>query len=347
MQTTSTEKYFLFVLLLITIIFTLLIFSPFLAMLILAAAFAVTLNPIYLWIKSHIAKNISWLASLLTIIIFLLCLCVPLFFVGKTVFGQIQDLYLNIVSTGNSSHFIDSINSSIDKFLPAGFDFDIHTKITEMISSLTNGLAKFFSSTLNSVLMFTLMIFTLFYLLKDGEKWEKGLVKILPLSDKNANEILSDLKRSINRIFKGQFIVAIAQGVLAWGGFMVFGVPHAAIWAIMSAVASFIPMVGTSLISIPAILFLYFTGMEMQALGLLIWSLLLVGTIDNILNPYIISKDTAISSLFVLFAILGGVSLVGPIGIIIGPLVLSLLYSLVSIYKRETQSSNQTETPAI
>lgn len=347
MQTTSTEKYFLFVLLLITIIFTLLIFSPFLAMLVLAAAFAVTLNPVYLWIKSHIAQNISWLASLLTIIIFLLCLCVPLFFVGKTVFGQIQDLYLSIVSTGNSSHFIDSINSSIDKFLPAGFDFDVHTKITEMMSSLTNGLAKFFSSTLNSVLMFTLMIFTLFYLLKDGEKWEKGLVKILPLSDKNANEILSDLKRSINRIFKGQFIVAIAQGALAWGGFMVFGVPHAAIWAIMSAIASFIPMIGTSLISIPAILFLYFTGMELQALGLLIWSLLLVGTMDNILNPYIISKDTAISSLFVLFAILGGVSLVGPIGIIIGPLVLSLLYSLVSIYKREAQSSNQTETPAI
>jgi predicted PurR-regulated permease PerM len=78
--------------------------------------------------------------------------------------------------------------------------------------------------------------------------------------------------------------------------------------------------------------------MHFQALGLLIWSVIIVGTIDNILSPYIISKDTEIPSLFILFAILGGVSLLGPLGILIGPLVLSLLYSLVSIYKREIKS---------
>jgi len=78
--------------------------------------------------------------------------------------------------------------------------------------------------------------------------------------------------------------------------------------------------------------------MDLQALGLLIWSFLLIGMIDNLLAPYIISKDTEIPSLFVLFAILGGISLVGPLGILVGPLVLSLLYSLVSIYKKETQN---------
>jgi predicted PurR-regulated permease PerM len=338
MQITSTEKYFLFVLLLITIVLTLLIFSPFLAMLILAVSFAVTLSPIYLWIKKHLTRNISWLASIITIIIFLVFLCTPLFFVGKAVFNQIQDVYSNIISSGNSSHFIESINSSINKALPVGFDFNISSKITELVSSMTNGLAKLFSSTLNSVLMFTLLLFTLFYLLKDGEKWEKALIKILPLSDSNAGIILLDLKKSINRIFKGQFIIAIAQGILAWAGFMVFGVPNAIIWAIVAAIASFIPTIGTSIVSIPAILFLFFTGMQIQALGLLLWSLLLVGTIDNILSPYIISKDTTIPSLFILFSILGGVSLVGPIGIVVGPLILSLLYSLVSIYKKEVQN---------
>jgi predicted PurR-regulated permease PerM len=338
MQTTSTEKYFLFVLLLITFIFTLLIFFPFLAMLVLAVAFAVVLDPVYLWIKKHLVKNISWLASLLTVIVFLICLCVPLFFVGKAVFIQTQDLYLNVISKGDSSHFIESIETSINKLLPVGFNFDIHTKITQLISNFSNNLAQLFSSTINSIVMFVLMIFSLFFLLKDGEKWEKGFVNIFPLSDNNVIEILTNLKKSINRIFRGSFIIAIAQGILAWIGFTVFGLPNAIIWTIVTAIASFVPTIGTSVVTIPAILFLFFTGMHLQALGLLIWSVIIVGTIDNILAPYVISKDTEIPSLFILFAILGGVALLGPLGILIGPLAVSLLYSLVAIYKREIKS---------
>lgn len=338
MNTTSIERYFLFILLLITIILTLLILSPFLTMFILAAAFAVVLTPLYRWIKRRLVGNIAWLASIITVIIFLLFLCVPLFFIGKEIFFQTEDMYYSLVNSGNSNQFIESANVSINNWLPEGFEIDLNSKITELISSLSNNLAQFFTSTINSILMFSLMIFTLFYLLKDGQKWEKSLIKILPLSDEKINFIVSDLKKSINRIFKGSFIIALAQGVLAWGGFMVFGVPNAIIWAVVAGIASFIPTIGTSIVSIPAILFLFFTGMELQALGLLIWSVLLIGTIDNILNPYIISKDTSIPSLLVLLSILGAISFIGPLGILVGPLVLSLLYSLVSIYKKEMQS---------
>lgn len=338
MQTNSTERYFLFILLSITIILSLIILYPFLTVFILAAAFAVVLRPIYLWIKKYLVKNISWLASLITIIIFLLGLCIPLFFVGKAIFNQTQDMYLNVISQGNSNHFIETIDASVNKWLPSGFNFDVHSKITELMSSLSNNLANFFTSTFRSVIMFTLMIFTLFYLLKDGEEWKKGFINIFPLRDENTYEILTNLKKSINRIFKGSFIIAIAQGILAWIGFSIFGVPNPIIWAVVAGIASFVPTIGTSVVSVPAILFLFFTGMELQALGLLIWSAILIGTIDNILNPYIISKDTNIPSLFILFAILGGVSLIGPLGILIGPLVLSLLYSLISIYKKDLKN---------
>jgi predicted PurR-regulated permease PerM len=304
-------------------------------MFILAAAFAVVLNPVYLWIKKNLVKNISWLASMLTVIIFLLFLCIPLFFIGKAIFIQTQNLYFSIVNSGTSGNFIESINTSVNKLLPVGFNFDIHTKIVEMVSSLSNNLAQFFSSTLNSIVMFILMIFTLFYLLKDGEAWEKGLLKFFPLSDENTNDIIKNLKKSINRIFKGTFIIAIAQGVLAWFGFMVFGVPNAIIWGVVAGIASFVPSMGTSVVSIPAVLFLYITGMQIQAFGLLLWSVLLIGMIDNILSPYIISKDTEIPSLLVLFSILGALALMGPIGILVGPLVLSLLYSLIAIYKKD------------
>ena len=338
MHISSTEKYFLFALLSITIVLTLLILYPFLAMFLLAAAFAVVLNPVYLWIKKYIVKNISWLASLLTVIIFLLFLCIPLFFVGKAIFLQTQNIYRDVVISGNSTHFIDSIDSSITKIMPSGFTFDIHAKLVELISGLSSDLASFFSSTLNSIFMFVLMVFTLFYLLKDGETWEKQLLNILPLRDESVNEIIKNLKQSINQIFKGSFIIAIAQGVLAWVGFIIFGVPNPVIWAVVASIASFVPTVGTSVVSIPAVLFLFFTGMQLQALGLLLWSFLLIGMIDNLLSPYIISKNTEIPSLFILFSILGAVSMIGPLGLLVGPLVLSLLYSLISIYKKELKN---------
>jgi len=339
MQTTSTEKYFLVVLLSITIILTLIILFPFLAIFVLAIAFAVVLNPIFLWIKKHLVGNIAWLASLLTVIIFLLGLCVPLFFIGKSVFNQTQNIYINIINSGDSAnHFIENINSSIDKLLPAGFNFDVHSKITELISSLSGNLANFFSATLKSIFMFTLMILTLFFLFKDGEQWKKGFIKIFPLSDKNINLIFINLEKSVNQILKGSFLIAISQAFLAWFGFTVFGVPNAILWAVVTGLSSFVPTIGTSVVTLPAILFLFFTGMHIQALGLLVWSLLIIGTIDNILNPYIISRNSEIPSLFILFAILGGISLMGPLGILIGPLVLSLLYSLISIYKKELKN---------
>lgn len=338
MQTTPTEKYFLFVLILIVIILTLLIFYPFLAMFVLAISFSIVLNPLYLWIKKNLVGNISPLASLLTVMVFLVGLCVPLFFVGKEVFYQTQNVYYNVISSGSSGAFLESINSFINNALPAGFSFDINSKIVEILSSLTSNIGGLFSSALNSILMLVLMVFTLFYLLKDGEKWKKGFIKIFPLSNNNTNIILNDLRTSINRILKGSFIIAIAQAALAWIGFSIFGIPNAILWAAVAGIASFLPNLGTSIISIPAILYLFFTGMQLQALGLLIWSVLLIGMIDNLIAPYIISKDTEIPSLFVLFAILGGVTLIGPLGILIGPLVLSLLYSLISIYKKDLEN---------
>lgn len=338
METSKIERYFLFGILIITIAFTLAIFSPFLTLLVLSIAFSVVLSPIYRWIKKHLVYNISWLASLLTVILFLVGLCIPLFFIGKAVFYQTQNVYFDVVDSGGTTHFMDTINHSINKFLPTGFNFDIRAKISGLATSLTSNLAEFFGATLNSILMFILTIFTLFYLLKDGEEWKNELVKIFPMKDEDTNTILSTLKKSINRILKGSFIIALAQGLLAWLGFVFFGVPNAILWAVVAGICSLVPTIGTSVVTAPAILFLFFSGMGIQSLGLLIWSLLLVGTIDNILQPYIISKDTEVSSLFVLFAILGGIALVGPIGILIGPLALSLLYSLISIYKKDLKN---------
>lgn len=335
METSKTEKYFLFTLLAIILALTLAILFPFLTVFILAAAFSVVINPVYEWTKKHITKNNSGIASIITVIMFLIVLCAPLFFVGSVIFNQAQNAYQSVVVNGNTDLFIQKIDTSINNIMPSGFTFDTYGKIASFTSLLASNIGNFFTYTFNTVIMLLLMFFTMFYILKDGSNWKEELVKFLPLSEHNIKEILSDLKNAVNRIIKGSFFIAIVQGILAWLGLWFFGVPNPALWGVLAGITSLIPNLGTSIVAVPAILFLYFTGLPLHALGLLIWSVLLVGTVDNILSPYIISKNTQIPAILTLFAILGGISLMGPVGIIIGPLVLSLLYSLVAIYRRE------------
>jgi predicted PurR-regulated permease PerM len=336
MQKNSNEKHFLYALLAIVSVLTVAIFWPFLTILVLAMAFAVVLNPINNWLNKHITRNITWLSSLITVTVFLVVLCVPIFFVGKSVFVQTQNLYYGVIDSGQTANgLIEKIDISINKIIPEGMSFDTHEKIATVAGNLSSNLASLFASTFKTILMLFLMLLTVFFLLKNGSYWKKSLFSLLPLSDANINEISNNMRDSINRIFKGSFLIAIVQGLLMGIGLTIFGVPNAAIWAVVAGMASFIPTIGTSIVSVPAIIFLYISGMELQALGMLIWSMVAVGTIDNILSPYIISKNTEISSLFILLSILGGITLMGPIGLFIGPLIISLLFSLVTIYKRE------------
>ncbi len=183
--------------------------------------------------------------------------------------------------------------------------------------------------------MLLLTILILFYLLKDGDKWQQAIIRILPLSDKNSKRIFSDLKNTIQRILRGSLVVVLAQGIMAWVGYTIFGVPNAITWALLAAITSLIPTLGSSLITVPVIFYLFSTGMSLQAFGLILWQLMLIAVIDNIINPYIVSHGTPISTLFIILSVLGSILLMGPVGIIMGPLVMSLLYSLVSIYKEE------------
>ncbi|MEK7586091.1 MAG: AI-2E family transporter [Patescibacteria group bacterium] len=339
MHTSLIEKYFLFALLAIVIVLTIAIFWPFITVVVLAGAFAVVLEPVYLWIKRRITKGTAWLASVITVILFLIILCGPLFFIGTVIFNQAQDVYHLISGGANTNELVQRIDASINNAMPNGFTFDMEAKIHDLGVFLSNNVTSFFTATFNSLLMFLIMILTIFYILKDGEHWRKNLVSLSPLSDSHVEEILNKLKSAINRILKGSFLIAIAQGILAGIGLTIFGVPSPALWGVVAGMASFVPTIGVSIVTVPAILFLYFTGAHLPALGLLLWALLLVGMIDNFLAPYVISKNTEIPSLFILFSILGGVALMGPVGVLIGPLVLSLLYSLVSIYRKEIKHS--------
>lgn len=333
MQTKVVERYFFFGFLFLVLVFSAFIFKPFLAVLAVGASLAVVLHPVYEWINDKITGGRSWLSSLITVILFLIMLCIPLLGLGSIVFHQSQNAYSTIIQTGDANSIIDRANDSITNFLPAGFSFDLRSKLEGMIDAISTNITKVFSTTLTTVFSFLLVILTLFYFLKDGTEWRRSLMVLSPLSDSDDQKIINKLKDSINAVIKGYLLIALCQGILLGLGLFIFGVPNAALWGVATSIAALVPTVGTSLVAIPAIIFLFATGHTGNAVGLIIWSVTIVGTIDNFLSPILIGKKTSIQPLFILFAVLGGISLFGPIGILIGPLTISLLYALISIYR--------------
>jgi predicted PurR-regulated permease PerM len=333
METKIIEKHFFFGLLLATFIFTFLIFRPFLPLIVISACFAVILYPIYNFFLKRKFKD--WLSALMTVLFFILIICGPLLGIGILVFDQSQDVYQSINQNGGIGSYFYNIENTIQKYFPTNIDINIENKLGELISFTSSNIANIFTSTITTLFSFFLTIISLFFFLKDGKSWRKALVALSPLRDEDDDKILNKLSLAINGIIKGYLLIAIIQGVLMGFGLHFFGVPNAALWGVIAGIGSLIPTVGTALVSIPAVIFLFATGNTFGGVGMSIWAFMIVGWVDNLLNPIIISSKIEIPQILVLFSILGGLLLLGPLGFLIGPLAVSLLYSLISIYNEE------------
>ena len=227
------------------------------------------------------------------------------------------------------------MNTSVNSFLPDSITFDVNEKVKSFISYISSNITNIFSATVSAFFSFVLMLLIIFYFLKDGASWRKSMVILSPLGDNEDEKIISRLALSVNAVIKGFLFIALIQGILMGFGLWLFNISNPALWGVIAAIASLIPTFGTSIVSIPAIIFLFITGDSGSAIGLIAWSTMLVGTIDNFLSPLIVGTKTNIPPLLILFSILGGISLLGPVGILVGPLTVSLLYTLISIYRHD------------
>jgi len=283
------------------------------------------------------------LSSLLIVLLFTILLCGPLLGIGTLIFNQSKNVYQSVVSDKNSIPLLDSINNGINGVLPDGIDFDIHDKATSFVSYVSGNIANIFSTTVSAFFSFILMLLIIFYFLRDGSHWKKAIIVLSPLGDTEDKKIIDRLELAIKSVILGNLFISCLQGILLGLGLWIFGIPNPALWGLVAAITSLIPTIGTALVSVPAVLFLFFTGHTSAAIGLTIWGSVLVGMIDNFLSPMVISRKTNISPLLILFAVLGGVSLLGPIGILIGPLTINLLYTLIAIYRNDFNQNAQSK----
>ena len=197
--------------------------------------------------------------------------------------------------------------------------------LLQHLDSIFSNIAKIFAG------IFVFLI-ALYYVFKDGKKLKSALTTLSPLQDTHDETIFGKLEDSVNSVVKGNLTIALIQGAATSLGFFLFGIPSATLWGAVAAVAALVPGIGTTIVLAPAILYLFVSGKTIFGFGLLLWGVIAVGLIDNLLGPKLVERGTRLHSFLVLLSILGGISFWGPLGFLLGPLTLSLLFALLEIY---------------
>jgi len=334
------QQPFFIALLLMVMVLAFFILRPFIATVAVAGMFAVILHPFHKRF-SALLKGHEAIASLLTVIFAAVLILVPLSVLGTRVFMETRDLYLAITSHGgNYFTLFDSVITQPIRSVFPGFNPDISSYLQQALGWVVGNLGVLFSGTLQTLLHLFLGFIALYYFLKDGKRFTQAVIDLSPLSDNYDREILRRLNMAVNSVIKGSLFVALIQGLLSGFGYWIFGLPSPALWGTMAGLGALIPGVGTTIVLIPAVLYLFFSGETISAIGLLIWGSTAVGLIDNLIGPQFVGKGANIHPLFVLFSVLGGIVFFGPLGLFLGPLVLSLLYALVDIYRLLILKSN-------
>lgn len=340
MQSETVRPYFLVALLIGAVILVAFIFDPFLKALALAMVFAVVLQGLYKRILKVIGGNSS-LASLITVVISAVIILAPLSLMGILVANEAQEVYQSL-EEGSGRSTIALVFLQVDETLGGvvpglgelsrnvSANIDLYTK--ELLQWITKHSGAIFASVSSLLLSLFVFLIALYYLLRDGKRVREVLIELSPLNNNEDERVYARLELAVTSVIRGNLTIALIQGVLTAIGFWIFGVPNSVLWGMTAGVAALIPGFGTALVFIPAVIFLFFSGATLQAVGLLVWGVVAVGFIDNLLGPKLIGKGMQLHPLLVLLSVLGGIALWGPAGIFLGPLALSFLFALLSIY---------------
>jgi predicted PurR-regulated permease PerM len=214
-----------------------------------------------------------------------------------------------------------------------------------VLRSLAVASGAIFAGAVGAVVQFLLMLFLLFFFLRDGAEMVRRAVRLIPMDPGRKATLLGHLAAVTRAVVLGTLLTAVAQGVLMGVGFAIVRLPSPVVFGVLTGVASLVPVVGTSLVWVPAVVALFFQGRPGGAIFLVIWSVVLVGTADNILRPLVVSGRAQISTLPVFLGLMGGLSAFGAIGMVLGPVIVALVIALLRFAEESQPAEDWAPAP--
>ncbi len=344
MERRHIEPLFFIAALLGTLIVVFLLFRPFLYIIILAGVLAYLTSDLYRALLRKL-RSPSWTALAMTLFVFLVLL-VPLTLIGLRITYEASSVYSQIsehTTQQSITASLEHVQQFLDRIFP-GVEVNasqITQRLDVVLGWLVNNLGSILGSFASLLLNFIFLLLFYYYLVRDGKLFVDRLKELSPMANDQEDLIVQRISRAITSTVRGSLVMALLQGLVSGIGFVIFGIPNPALWGSIVVLAAFIPTVGTSLVQIPAVLYLAISGHTPQAIGAAIWASIAVGMLDNVLGPKLMARGMQMHPLMTLLAILGGVSFYGPIGILLGPITVALLYALLDIYGTLTKKADQ------
>jgi len=244
-------------------------------------------------------------------------------------------------AVANSERVLRALKDQLDTL-----EDNIGYNLSETIdtSAITNwvslNLQNLAGGTFNAFIAIGIMYFMLYYMLTNRESLRESMITYIPLGKDNLRIIGEESNQLVKSNALGIPLVAIVQGIIALIGFLIFGVPDPFFWFVITAIGSMIPFIGTAIGILPACILLFAQGSDFQAIALLIYGFVVVGSTDNIIRLYVLERLASVHPLITLFGVIVGVPLFGFIGLIFGPLLVSLFLLILKIYKKEYGNSH-------
>ncbi len=312
------------------------VIAPFAMVLMTAAIVAVIVTPV----ERHVRRLVKYpkLSAVIMLLFVLSVVVLPLVTIALLTANQAVDLVQSTLADPAWVQAFDLRSFPLIQALPEVLvtqllAIDVAEVLRGIASWIVRNIGTIFASSADIIFKTFIFFVSLYFFLVDREKIHAEILLLSPLRDSVDENISKRLVGTVRGVVFGSLIIAVIQGVIAGVGLTIFGVPGPFIWAGLVVIAAQVPMLGTSVIMLPAVAYLAFSGHAPQAIGLFIWSMLAVGLIDNLLQPIVVGSRTRMHALLILLSMLGGLNAFGPIGFIFGPTILAAFLVMIELYR--------------
>lgn len=336
------NKVFLALLVLVTLAFGLILW-PFNGAIWWAIFLAIVFMPLQRRLQRRFGARRS-LAALATLMITLVVAILPLVLLSVSVTQEATAIYGRVKSGElNPAQYFQQIVDGLPGWLRQLLERLGVTDMTAVQQKIVAGMGQssqvltsqalsLGQTTFEFVVSFFLMLYLLFFLLRDGPDLSRRIVNAIPLQRRHKKDLFEKFATVVRATVKGNILVALIQGALGGLALGFLGVPGAMLWGAVMALLSLLPAIGAAIVWLPVAVWLLVTGALWQGFGLVAWGVLVIGLVDNLLRPLLVGKDTQLPDFLVLFSTIGGIAVFGLNGFVIGPVIAAMFVAAWDIF---------------
>lgn len=328
--------------------------QPFLDVLAWAAVLVIVFLPLHRHLVARTGR--PSLSAMLSCLIVIATVLIPLTLISIAVYrelsGVVQNLEANVAAfldpnsptTGPYLRWLEQY-VDIERFRSQEFFVERLRSMSGAIANRTLGLV---GGLIGTIVQIIFVIFTMYYLFRDGDWIVLALRDALPLERAQSEEIFGRTREVISASVYGVLVIATIQGVLGGLAFWALGLPSPLVWGVLMLLLSMIPMAGSFIVWVPAAIFLAATGHVTKAIMLTVWGAGVIGTVDNFLRPKLVGERTRLHELLIFFSVLGGLQVFGVLGIVVGPVVVAVTLALLDVIRQSERPTAATlQEPAL